>query len=156
MVELLFFAYRDFVAEPDAILMDLGFGRAHHRVLHFVSRNPGLRVADLLGILKITKQSLARVLKQLVDQGYVQQETGAHDRRERRLFLTDQGRELAQRLLAIQVQRLGAALDAAGPEARETAAAFLAAVIASDDEARARELVRRASAIVSAEERGKP
>ena len=89
MVELLFFAYRDFTAEADALLVDLGFGRAHHRVLHFVNRNPGLRVADLLGILKITKQSLARVLKQLVDQGYIRQTAGATDRRERRLHVTN-------------------------------------------------------------------
>jgi DNA-binding MarR family transcriptional regulator len=100
MVELLFFAYRDFVAGPDQILGELGFGRAHHRVLHFVNQNPGLRVADLLSILKITKQSLARVLKQLVDEGYILQETGAIDRRERRLRLTEKGRRLAQRLLA--------------------------------------------------------
>src|ERR671922_1607060 len=85
-VELLFFAYRDFTAEPDAVLAEFNFGRAHHRVLHFVNRRPGLRVADLLDILKITKQSLARVLKQLVDQGFVVQHAGEADRREGRLF----------------------------------------------------------------------
>jgi hypothetical protein len=70
--ELLFFAYRDFTRDADAILKDFGFGRAHHRVLHFVNRHPGLRVADLLDVLKITKQSLGRVLKQLIDKGYIQ------------------------------------------------------------------------------------
>src|SRR6478736_5495886 len=76
IIELLFFAYRDFVGDPDHVLAKLGFGRAHHRVLHFVNRNPGMKVADLLDILKITKQSLGRVLKQLVDEGYVIQKEG--------------------------------------------------------------------------------
>ncbi len=146
MVELLFFAYRDFVAGPDEILAELGFGRAHHRVLHFVNRNPGLRVADLLGILKITKQSLARVLKQLVDEGYILQETGAVDRRERRLHPTDRGEHLARRLLELQTRRLAGALAAAGPGNEHVAAAFLAGVIAPDDQAHADELVRRATA----------
>src|SRR5262249_42220475 len=84
-VELLFFAYRDFTGDPDAILAEYGFGRAPHRVLHFVNRNPGLRVANLLEILKITKQSLARVLKQLVGEGFITQKAGAEDRRERLL-----------------------------------------------------------------------
>ena len=114
MVELLFFAYRDFTGEPDAILGELGFGRAHHRVLHFVSRNPGLRVADLLEVLRITKQSLARVLKQLVDEGYVVQERPPSDRRERRLHLTAKGTTLAERLLVMQTQRIAAAINA-GP-----------------------------------------
>ena len=76
IIELLFFAYRDFVSDPDDVLAKFGFGRAHHRVLHFVNRNPGMKVADLLDVLKITKQSLGRVLKQLVDQGYVRAEGG--------------------------------------------------------------------------------
>jgi hypothetical protein len=84
--ELLFFAYRDFTRDPDAILKDFGFGRAHHRVLHFVNRHSGLRVVDLLDILTITKQSLSRVLKQLIDQGYIVQRAGSSDRRERLLF----------------------------------------------------------------------
>ncbi|MBA3518100.1 MAG: MarR family transcriptional regulator, partial [Rhizobiales bacterium] len=88
LIELLFFAYRDFISDPDAILARSGFGRAHHRVLHFVDRNPGLTVADLLDILKITKQSLARVLKELVDSGFVEQRTGREDRRQRLLFAT--------------------------------------------------------------------
>src|SRR6201996_8497784 len=76
LIELLFFAYRDFVGDPDEVLAKLGFGRAHHRVLHFVNRNPGIKVADLLNVLKITKQSLGRVLKQLIDEGYVVQKEG--------------------------------------------------------------------------------
>ena len=85
LIELLFFAYRDFVGDADAVLAEFGFGRAHHRVLHFVHRNPGIKVADLLDILKITKQSLGRVLKQLVDEGYVIQKEGEIDRRQRLL-----------------------------------------------------------------------
>jgi DNA-binding MarR family transcriptional regulator len=145
MVELLFFAYRDFVAEPDAVLDELGFGRAHHRVLHFVNRNPGLRVADLLGILKITKQSLARVLKQLVDQGYIEQATGASDRRERHLHLTPRGRALAVRLLGLQTRRLASALAAAGAGAERAAAAFLAGVIEESDRAAAATLMALAA-----------
>src|SRR5437764_10674558 len=80
VIELLFFAYRDFISDPDHVLEKFGFGRAHHRVLHFVNRNPGMKVAELLDILKITKQSLGRVLEQLVDEGYVVQKAGAHDR----------------------------------------------------------------------------
>ncbi len=141
MVELLFFAYRDFTAEPDAILGQLGFGRAHHRVLHFVNRNPGLRVADLLVVLKITKQSLARVLKQLVGEGYVQQAAGASDRRERRLHVTEKGRELAVRLLDLQARRLAAALQSAGGDAERIAPAFLLAVISETDRAEVKRLV---------------
>src|SRR5918912_2161190 len=95
LVELLFFAYRDFTGEADEVLAQFGFGRAHHRVLHFVNRQPGLRVADLLEILKITKQSLARVLKQLVDEGWIAQQTGVDDRRERLLRVSEKGAGLA-------------------------------------------------------------
>ena len=101
IIELLFFAYRDFVGDPDEVLGKLGFGRAHHRVLHFVNRNPGMKVADLLDILNITKQSLGRVLKQLVDQGYVLQKEGAQDRRQRLLYVTAKGEALALKLLLI-------------------------------------------------------
>lgn len=139
MVELLFFAYRDFTAEPDAVLAELGFGRAHHRVLHFVNRNAGLRVADLLGVLKITKQSLARVLKQLIAEGFIVQEAGPQDRRERRLHTTDAGQSLADRLLGLQTQRIAAALAAAGPEAESNAQAFLLQMVAAAD----RDAVRR-------------
>lgn len=110
VVELLFFAYRDFTREADAILAEFRLGRAHHRVLHFVNRHPGLRVADLLDILKITKQSLARVLKQLVDEGWISQQTGVDDRRERLLRVTDKGARLAGRLDTLQSRRVAAAI----------------------------------------------
>lgn len=105
LVELLFFAYRDFVADPDTVLEGLGFGRAHHRVLHFVARNPGMRVAQLLDILRITKQSLSRVLKELIDKGYIYQKSGEEDRRQRLLYATPQGEDLWRRLIAPQTQR---------------------------------------------------
>jgi len=88
IIELLFFAYRDFVSDPDQILVKSGFGRAHHRVVHFVNREPGMTVADLLETLQITKQSLARVLKQLIDSGYIRQVAGPEDRRQRKLIAT--------------------------------------------------------------------
>lgn len=140
VVELLFFAYRDFTGEADDVLSELGFGRAHHRVLHFVNRRPGMRVADLLDILQITKQSLARVLKQLVDRGFIAQEAGAEDRRERRLHLTPQGHALARKLLCLQTARIGQALSAAGvrrgkaaavaPGTVDTVRAFLVGMVA--------------------------
>ena len=133
LIELLFFAYRDFVGEADAELASLGLGRAHHRVLHFVNRHPGLRVADLLDILRITKQSLARVLRQLVASGCLVQEAGPTDRRERRLSLTPKGQTLARRLAELQSARISRALAAAGPEAHETARRFLFAMIAPED-----------------------
>lgn len=132
LVELLFFAYRDFTLEADAVLQELDFGRAHHRVLHFVNRRPGLRVADLLDILRITKQSLARTLKQLVDRGYIAQEAGAQDRRERRLYVTPKGSALAARLAELQTRRVGNALAGSGEAAvRE----FLVAMIAPEQRA---------------------
>src|SRR5258705_13692275 len=106
VIELLFFAYRDFVGDPDDVLAKFGFGRAHHRVLHFVNRNPGMKVAELLEILKITKQSLGRVLKQLVDQGYVVQKAGENDRRQRLLYVTPRGAALAMRLAGMQTARI--------------------------------------------------
>jgi DNA-binding MarR family transcriptional regulator len=114
VVELLFFAYRDFTREADAVLAEFGLGRAHHRVLHFVSRNPGLRVADLLEVLKITKQSLARVLKQLVDEGWIAQQAGVEDRRERLLHVTQKGAGLARQLDQLQAKRVAGALAACG------------------------------------------
>ncbi len=116
-IELLFFAYRDFTSDPDAILAEIGFGRAHHRVVHFVGRNPGISVAELLRILRITKQSLSRVLGQLVAQGYVAQEKGTRDRRRRLLTLTEKGRELERRLSAPQRARVARAYREAGAEA---------------------------------------
>ena len=131
--ELLFFAYRDFTRDPDTILKDFGFGRAHHRVLHFVNRHSGLRVADLLDILTITKQSLSRVLKQLIDKGYIVQQAGSSDRRERLLFPTEKGRALAERLAAPQSVRLAAALEAAGPGAEAVLRRFLEAMVNAEE-----------------------
>lgn len=112
LIELLFFAYRDFVSDPDEILKDYGFGRAHHRVVHFVGRNPGMRVAELLAILRITKQSLARVLRELIEKGFIVQKEGARDRRQRLLYLTPEGEQLHARLIAPQIARISQALSA--------------------------------------------
>jgi DNA-binding MarR family transcriptional regulator len=135
VVELIFFAYRDFTGESDAILNAYGFGRAHHRVLHFVTWRSGLRVADLLETLKITKQSLARVLKQLVDRGIIVQEAGAADRRERRLYPTAEGRKLAEQLRSLQSRRIADALAAIAPEGQAAALRFLVALTAPEDRA---------------------
>ncbi len=116
LIELLFFAYRDFVSDPDQILDEFGFGRAHHRVVHFVGRNPGMNVAELLDILRITKQSLSRVLRELIDKGFVYQREGARDRRQRLLYLTETGRQLHERLITPQITRFEAALKACGPD----------------------------------------
>ncbi|WP_235916427.1 MarR family winged helix-turn-helix transcriptional regulator [Ciceribacter naphthalenivorans] len=124
-IELLFFAYRDFVSDPDAILAKIGYGRAHHRVVYFVSRRPGMTVADLLAILQITKQSLARVLKELIDSGYIRQMAGPADRRQRRLYPTLAGRELALALSEPQSRRLEGALEGFTPEMRQTVRRFL-------------------------------
>ena len=129
LIELLFFAYRDFVGDPDEVLAKLRFGRAHHRVLHFVNRNPGMKVADLLEVLKITKQSLGRVLKQLVDQGYVVQKEGANDRRQRLLYVSPAGAALAMKLAGLQTARIARVLAELGPGAREAARRFLAGMI---------------------------
>ncbi|MFC5386067.1 MarR family winged helix-turn-helix transcriptional regulator [Aquamicrobium segne] len=110
LIELLFFAYRDFTSDPDQMLTSYGFGRAHHRVLHFVNRRPGLTVAELLDVLKITKQSLARVLKQLIDTGHIVQLQGLSDRRQRELYPTAKGRDLALALTRPQSRRIDGAL----------------------------------------------
>ena len=135
-IELLFFAYRDFTGEADAILADDGFGRAHHRVIYFVKRNPGITVNHLLGILKITKQSLSRVLGQLVSDGYILQETDDEDRRRRTLTLTEKGAELEGRLTACQSTRISRAYKLAGPEAVKGFKAVLTEIINADDRAR--------------------
>lgn len=145
VIELLFFAYRDFVGDPDEVLAKFEFGRAHHRVLHFVNRHPGMKVAELLDLLRITKQSLGRVLKQLVDQGYVQQKEGEHDRRQRLLHVTDKGRALALQLANLQTARIAAALGELGPGAHETARRFLAAMIDAEDRAGVIEFIERAN-----------
>ncbi|MEM8650092.1 MAG: MarR family transcriptional regulator [Pseudomonadota bacterium] len=127
-IELLFFAYRDFVADPDRILRQYGFGRAHHRALFFVNRRPGLTVAELLDILKITKQSLARVLKQLIEAGHIVQSEGKFDRRKRMLFPTRQGRNLILELSQPQSRRINSAFDQIDPELREAVSDFLRSV----------------------------
>jgi DNA-binding MarR family transcriptional regulator len=129
LIELLFFAYRDFVGEADHILEAIGYGRAHHRVVYFVMRNPGLRVSDLLDILQITKQSLGRVLKQLVDDGYIEQRPGPVDRRERLLYATDKGERLASDLSARQHARINRALATLPADARATVRDFLGNMI---------------------------
>src|SRR2546425_13047542 len=133
VIELLFFAYRDFISDPDDVLARFGFGRAHHRVLHFVNRNPWMKVAELLDILKITKQSLGRVLKQLIDQGYVVQKEGANDRRQRLLYVTAKGETLAMKLAGLQTARIARALSELGPNAHEAACRFLTAMINADN-----------------------
>lgn len=136
LIELFFFAYREFVGEPDRILAEYGFGRAHHRVLHFVNRKPGLTIAELLDILQITKQSLNRVLKELIETGFIEQQPGRSDRRMRHLFATAKGRDLAASLARLQHERLAKALNHAGGGAREISAQFLAALIGDDASAR--------------------
>lgn len=116
-IELLFYAYRDFTSDPDAILGEYGFGRAHHRVLHFVNRNPGMTVSQLLAILRITKQSLARVLGALVEQGFIRQDQGSVDRRQRLLYLTETGEALERRVSAPQRDRVARAYGEAGADA---------------------------------------
>jgi DNA-binding MarR family transcriptional regulator len=152
--ELLFFAYRDFTRDPDAILKDFGFGRAHHRVLHFVNRHSGLRVADLLDVLNITKQSLGRVLKQLIDQGYIVQEAGSVDRRERRLYPTEDGRALAGRLAAPQHVRLADALRAAGPGAEASLRRFLQAMINAEERPKVSSIMAASPATIEADGQG--
>lgn len=141
-LELFYFAYRDFTGEPDAILAQYGFGRAHHRALHFVHRNPGLKVAELLEILRITKQSLARVLKQLVDEGFIIQRAGDEDRRERRLYVSAKGARLTDKLTQIQVKRLHAALIKAGAGSEGITRKFLFAMIAERDQAQVEGLIK--------------
>jgi DNA-binding MarR family transcriptional regulator len=129
LIEMFFFAYRDFTSDPDQILADYGFGRAHHRILHFVNRMPGLTVAELLDVLKITKQSLARVLKQLIDTGHIIQVQGLRDRRQRELYPTAKGRTLALDLARPQSRRIGEALKEAEPGDRQAVERFLKAMV---------------------------
>jgi DNA-binding MarR family transcriptional regulator len=129
LIELMFFAYRDFVGDADHLLAALGFGRAHHRVLHFVSRRPGLTIAELLDILKITKQSLNRVLKELLDQGYVEARRGMRDRRHRQLFPTPRGNALAFDVAVLQSKRFATVFAGLPEGARSQAIAFLLAMV---------------------------
>ncbi|WP_332688153.1 MarR family winged helix-turn-helix transcriptional regulator [Devosia sp.] len=126
---LFFFAYRDFTGDADALLERQGFGRAHHRVLYFVNLRPGMPVADLLDILKITKQSLARVLRQLIDNGYIEQKTGHADRRQRLLHATDKGRQFFGTLSASQASRINDAIASLPPDSRRVVTRFMVGMV---------------------------
>src|SRR5215208_3113436 len=139
LIELFFFAYRDFVSDPDRILSEYGFGRAHHRVLHFVDRQPGLTIAELLDILRITKQSLNRVLKELIENDFVQSRTGTADRRQRLLHATAKGHDLALKLANLQTSRIMRALASLETDAKTVVSRYRLAMIDAD----AREHVER-------------
>ncbi|WP_349629407.1 MarR family transcriptional regulator [Chelatococcus sp. YT9] len=141
IIELFFFAYRDFVSDPDRMLNSYGFGRAHHRILHFVGRQAGLNVAELLDILRITKQSLNRVLKELIRDGFVEQRAGVTDRRQRLLYLTEKGEALSLAMSAVQQERIARALSKCDAAAREAVLDFLFAMIDPDDSAHVARLV---------------
>ena len=147
LIELLFFAYRDFVSDPDQVLGELGFGRAHHRVLHFIGREPGMTVAQLLDILRITKQSLGRVLKELIDKDYVYQKEGDSDRRQRLLHLTVRGEDLRQRLMAPQIARIRRAVEQSGIEAGQHYRAVLYNLVSPENREAVRDWVEKAHAI---------
>jgi DNA-binding MarR family transcriptional regulator len=132
---LFYFAYRDFVGDADALLAKQGFGRAHHRVLYFVNLRPGMPVADLLDVLRITKQSLARVLRQLIDNGYVEQQTGKADRRQRLLFATDKGRAFFESLSATQASRINTAIGDLPEDARQVVKRFFVEMVEPEDRA---------------------
>ena len=137
-IEMLFFAYRDFTAKADQTLAQYGFGRAHHRVIYFVGRHPGMTVSDLLGILHITKQSLSRVLGQLVRQGFITQRPGVVDRRQRLLNLTEKGAELERQLTEEQRGLVARAYRAAGAESVEGFRKVLLGLIDENDRKRFR------------------
>jgi DNA-binding MarR family transcriptional regulator len=143
--DLLFFGYRDFTAGADQILVELGMGRAHHRVLHFVGRSPGITVGDLLGILGITKQSLARVLTPLVEEDYVRQSTGRSDRRQRLLSLTPKGEALERRLFERQREWVMRAYREAGPVAVEGFRRVMRGLMGADARAQLERLERPAA-----------
>ena len=132
-MELLYFGYRDFISWPDDVLHTYGFGRAHHRVLHFVGRNGGLRVAELLKLLNITKQSLSRVLGTLVKKGYIRQDVGDQDRRQRLLYLTDQGHELLDKITEHQKDHMLKAFEKAGDNSVEGFWKILAALLTEEN-----------------------
>jgi len=142
-IELMFFAYRDFIADPDVILEAHGFGRAHHRVLHFVAGNPGISIADLLDILRVTKQSLARVLRDLIDGDYIEQRIGVSDRRKRLLHLTGKGLALHGKLIAPQEKRFEEVLTAIGPQAFEQWKKTMRLVINREDRESVDDLIIR-------------
>lgn len=142
-IEMLFYAYRDFTSDPDDILRIHGFGRAHHRVVHFVGRNPGMSVAELLAILKVTKQSLSRVLSQLVTEQFVRQETGSRDRRQRLLYLTGKGEALFAALSGPQKDRVAKAYREAGAEAVAGYRKVLAGLLNGEERAAVLKAVER-------------
>jgi len=144
LMELLFFAYRDFISDPDEILSKYGFGRAHHRVVHFVGRHPGIRVAELLDILRITKQSLGRVLKELIDTGYVVQREGTSDRRRRLLSLTDKGCDLHRELMSPQIERFKLAITRSGAGVNGVHRDMLFQLIDRDDQSHVNKLLEQA------------
>ena len=156
MMELFFFAYRDFVKDADRLLERYKFGRAHHRVLHFVDRRPGLAIAALLDILKITKQSLNRVLKQLLDGGFVEAREGANDRRQRLLYTSPEGAALARELARLQSARFVRVLSGLSPDARRSATEFLLAMIDQDERASVRAHLLVAAVAPSAGEESPP
>jgi DNA-binding MarR family transcriptional regulator len=141
-IELLFFAYRAFTSDPDRILARFNFGRAHHRALYFVSRRPGMTVAELIAILGITKQSLSRVLRQLIDSGHIRQMAGRSDRRQRRLYPTKAGHALILELSQPQSRRIDEALKACGLDNDRPVACFMRAMLDPQE----RELLRGLSA----------
>jgi DNA-binding MarR family transcriptional regulator len=142
LTELMFFAYRDFVRDADLILAGDGFGRAHHRVLHFATRRPGLTIAELLDILQITKQSLNRVLKDLVDRGYVTNSLGETDRRQRVLAATPRGAALIEEIALVQSARFTRAFARLGGDAEAQAVAFLNAMMDAPAEPRGKAAIR--------------
>ncbi len=133
LVELFFFAYRDFIADADGMLEEYGFGRAHHRVLHFVNRRPGMVVAELLEILRITKQSLGPVLRQLVESGHLVQIAGPEDRRQRLLYPTQKGRNLSIQLTHMQSRRIKGAIEGIKNKDRESIRDFLFGMIEPEE-----------------------
>ncbi|MGB0960711.1 MAG: MarR family winged helix-turn-helix transcriptional regulator [Halocynthiibacter sp.] len=116
-IEAMFFAYREFTSDPDRILEKMDYGRAHHRAIHFINRSPGTTVSNLLDILGVTKQSLNRVLRTLINNGLVESRVGVTDKRERLLYLTEDGQALENVLSTAQRERLRGAFRNSGPEA---------------------------------------
>ena len=154
LIELMFFAYRDFVSDPDEILSQFGFGRAHHRVVHFVGRDPGMTVQQLLDILRITKQSLGRVLKELIDKGYVYQKEGETDRRQRLLYLTPKGGELRQRLMTPQMNRIRRAVSLPDGNAAHAYRKVLYHMVSPENREAVRDWIDRASLLGEGNRKG--
>lgn len=153
IIELLFYAYRDFVGDADEVLQEFGFGRAHHRVIHFVHRYPGLKVADLLDVLRITKQSLGRVLKQLIDEDYIVQKAGESDKRQRLLYATAKGEALVAKLAGLQTDRILAALKGLDAAGADTVRRFLLAMIDQDDPDKVLQIVLESNRPITRETR---